>query len=138
MDIHYKDFKILGENQVMELYKDAGWSNYTSDIKTLLYGIQNSSFVYSAWSDQKLVGLVRVMSDDYTICYIQDLLVMTRFRRQGIGQALINKVLSKYGHVRQMVLTTDAVDKVAKSFYKTVGFDLSTKFGCVSLLRIKK
>lgn len=138
MDFVYKDFNILAEDQVMMLYQDVGWKSYTLDIKSLLYGIQNSSFVYSAWSGHNLVGLVRVLSDDYTICYIQDLLVMKSFRRNGIGKHLMNKVIEKYGHIRQMVLTTDAIAKDARAFYKTLGFELNTKYGCISLLRIKK
>jgi ribosomal protein S18 acetylase RimI-like enzyme len=138
MNIVYKDFNILAEDQVKQLYEDVGWTSYTKDIKSLLFGIQNSSFVLSAWDGHQLVGLIRVVSDDYTICYIQDLLVMQSHRRQGIGKCLMEKVLKKYGHVRQMILTTDSTSKEAKVFYKKLGFDLNTKYGCVSLIRIKK
>jgi ribosomal protein S18 acetylase RimI-like enzyme len=138
MNIVYKDFNILAEDQVKQLYEDVGWTSYTKDIKSLLFGIQNSSFVLSAWDGHRLVGLIRVVSDDYTICYIQDLLVMQTYRRQGIGKHLVEKVLEKYGHVRQMILTTDSTSKEAKVFYKKLGFDLNTKYGCVSLIRIKK
>lgn len=138
MDIVYKDYNILSENQILNLYDNLGWSSYTKDIKKLLFGIQNSTFVYSAWHENQLVGLVRVISDNYTICYIQDLLVLKTFQRQGVGTHLMKKVLDKFGHVRQMVLMTDANDKDAKAFYKTLGFDLSIKYGCVTLLKIKR
>ena len=138
MDIVYKDFNILSEDQVINLYEDLGWTNYTKNIKKLLFGIQNSSFVYSAWDGKTLVGLVRVISDDYTICYIQDLLVMKAYQRKGIGRHLINKVIASYGHVRQMLVTTDLHNQVAKAFYEHLGFKMNETYDCITLLRIKQ
>ena len=138
MKIHYKDFQILSNDHVFHLYKDAGWTSYTTDMKSLLFGIQNSSFVYTAWDDHTLVGLIRVVSDDYTICYIQDILVLKAYQRQGIGRQLMKAVMDKYDHVRQMVLLTEASDEGAIAFYQKLGFEINTKHGCVSLSRVKK
>lgn len=33
-------------------------------------------YVLTAWSDDKLVGILRIVGDGYTIVYIQDLLVL--------------------------------------------------------------
>lgn len=134
--VSYKDFNILSENQVKNLYMDAGWTNYTKDIKTLLFGIQNSSFVYSAWVDHQLVGLVRTVSDNHTICYIQDLLVLKDFRGQGIGKNLINKVLETYKHVRQIILTTDLHGPSA--FYERLGFKAMQDQSCKSYIYVRK
>lgn len=136
MTVSYKDFNILSENQVKNLYMDAGWTNYTKDIKTLLFGIQNSSFVYSAWVDHQLVGLVRTVSDNHTICYIQDLLVLKDFRGQGIGKNLISKVLETYKHVRQIILTTDMDGPSA--FYENLGFKPMQDQSCKSYVYVRK
>ncbi|MGE4572178.1 MAG: GNAT family N-acetyltransferase [Candidatus Izemoplasmatales bacterium] len=120
MNIIYKDFNILSENEVKNLYEDAGWTVYTKNIKNTLSGIQNSSFVYSAWYDSKLIGLIRVLSDDHTVCFIQDLVVMKAFQNQGIGQSLLNKVLEKYQKAHKIVLLTD--QNGPHSFYRKLGF----------------
>ena len=39
--------------------------------------INNSLKVLTAWDDEKLVGLIRVIGDGYTIIYIQDILILT-------------------------------------------------------------
>lgn len=135
MDIVYKDFNILSEDQVRNLYEKAGWTVYTKNIKKLLFGIQNSSFVYSAWDNKQLIGLIRVLSDDYTICYIQDLLVMEDYQNQGIGQALIQKVLSRYKNVRQIILTSD--ENGPLGFYEKMGFQSVDYYDCKTYMMIR-
>ena len=136
MNIIYKDLNILSENQVKNLYDDAGWIKYSENIKKTLFGIQNSTFVYTAWHDGQLSGLVRALSDEYTICYIQDILVLKAYHSQGIGKTLIEKVLEKYKHVRQIVLITDEV--VPKNFYEDIGFEKASDLDILAYLYIEK
>jgi len=135
MAITYKDFNILSKDQVYHLYEEAGWTNYTNDIKNVLFGIQNSTFVYTAWDGHLLIGLVRVISDNYTIAYIQDLLVLKKYQKQGIGKHLVEAVKKKYSHVIQMVLLTD--EQGPLSFYESLGFQEVSKNHCLSYMFIK-
>jgi ribosomal protein S18 acetylase RimI-like enzyme len=135
MEIVYKDFNILSEDQVRNLYEKAGWTAYTKNIKKLLFGIQNSSFVCSAWDNKQLIGLIRVMSDDYTVCYIQDLLVLPDYQSQGIGQTLIQKVLSHYKNVRQVILTSD--ENGPLGFYEKMGFQSVDHYDCKTYMMIR-
>lgn len=60
------------------------------------------------WSqDDKLIGIARALSDDATICSLQDILVDSSFQRAGGGRALFAQVKERYQHARQMVLITD-------------------------------
>lgn len=80
------------------------------------------SYVVSATdSAANLVGLARVISDDVSICYIQDLLVHPDHQRAGVGRALMDRALKRYVHVRQKVLITDN-EPGQRAFYESIGF----------------
>lgn len=119
-DIQYKSL-IFDKDEIIKLYLDNEWTNYTKDKDSLFKGIKNSLYVYAAYQADRLVGLIRVVGDGFTIVYIQDILVLTSFQRKGIGKKLVKDVLKKYENVRQISLTTDLTDK-QKSFYESCGF----------------
>lgn len=134
MEITYKDFNILSEEQVKNLYQDASWSNYLLDIKNTMSGIQKSSTVFSAWNQNQLVGMIRGLSDDHTVCYIQDILVLKQFQRQGIGKTLLDKIVKKYPNVKRFVLLTDL--EGANEFYLKCGFSETKQLQMVSYVKI--
>lgn len=133
-EIKYKLEKNLSSSQVENLYSDAQWSAYTMDINQLMRGIQNSLDVISAWHGDKLVGLIRTIGDQETIIYIQDILVHTAFRRQGIGRALMKLIIEKYKSVRQLILLTDNQPS-QKAFYENLGFEDCSLSNCIAYQR---
>ena len=74
-----------------------------------------------AREEGELVGLARVISDGYSICYLQDILVDPRHQRAGLGRSLVEHVLAPYAHVRQKVLLTDT-EPGQKDFYESPGY----------------
>lgn len=101
---------------------------YTNSPDLLSQAIKNSSFVVSAWNeDGKLVGLARTISDDATICYLQDILVHPDFQGTGIGRVLFEQVKGRYQHVRQTVLITDD-EPQQRSFYQSLGLTEGSDF----------
>lgn len=118
----------VSDREVLSLYDDAGWRAYTKDPETLMRGINNSTMVITARdTDGTLVGLARVMSDDATICYVQDILVRRDAQRAGIGRALLTQISSTYRHVRQLVLLTDN-EPGQRAFYESLGFTEGADF----------
>lgn len=106
---------------LLSLYNDAGWKAYTSQPEILKQAIQNSLYVLTAWENDTLVGLIRVVGDGLTIVYIQDILVLKASKRKGIGRILLTTALQKFGNVRQKVLLTD--DSLeTRGFYEALGF----------------
>lgn len=77
--------------------------------------------------DGELVGLARAVSDDATICYLQDILVRPSFQGAGVGRALLEHVTARYAHVRQTVLVTDN-DPEQRGFYEAMGFTEGLNF----------
>lgn len=58
---------------ISSLYESAGWFDYTEDLEKLEDAFKNSLKIISAWHEEKLIGLIRVVGDGLTIIYIQDL-----------------------------------------------------------------
>ena len=85
--ITYKKMFDFNQFQILNLYNDAGWSNYTNDPDQLLLAFENSLLVYGAFHKDKLVGVIRIVGDAHTIIYIQDLLVLHAYQRKGSLQA---------------------------------------------------
>jgi GNAT superfamily N-acetyltransferase len=106
---------------LLGLYDAVGWSSYTSTPQVLEAAVAGSSYVVVARRDGRLVGLARAMSDDATICYLQDVLVLPTEQRTGVGRALVEAVLDRYRSVRQKVLLTDD-EAGQRAFYESLGY----------------
>lgn len=108
--------------ELVDLYSAVGWSAYTEDAAALARGVAASSFVATVRDDDGLlVGLLRAVSDGATIAYLQDVLVRPSHQRQGMGRALVDAFLDRFGHVRQRVLLTDD-EPGQRGFYEALGF----------------
>jgi len=108
-------------DDLLSLYDSVGWAAYTRDPAGLQTALRNSTYVVAAWRDGQLIGLARVLSDDISIVYIQDILVRPEFQRGGVGRALLAHLLERFAHVRSVVLLTDSDEKQLR-FYASLGF----------------
>lgn len=114
--------------EILALYDSVGWSTYTAKPDVLISALENSTYIACAWSGQgKLVGLIRAVSDDTTICYVQDILVQPEFQGTGVGRALWTKVAERFDHVRQTVLITDD-EPQQRAFYESMGLTEGADF----------
>lgn len=132
--IKIKEDIIPGIEQIMNLYEDVEWYAYTKDRIRLKNAIDNSLKVITAWDNDKLVGLIRIVGDNHTIIYIQDILVLEEYQGQGIGSNLLNLTLEKYKSIRQIVLMTDNT-KETISFYKKNGMDDTAEYNGVAFVK---
>ena len=107
--------------ELVSLYASVQWTSYTRDPEALEQAVRQSSFVVCARSDTtELLGLARAVSDDVSICYVQDILVKSEAHRQGVGRSLLQAVLTRYAHAMQHVLITG--DEPAQlAFYRSLG-----------------
>jgi ribosomal protein S18 acetylase RimI-like enzyme len=135
-DIKYQIGGDIDFKQIVALYDNAGWTVYTSSPETLKQAIDDSLFVLSAWKGQQLAGFLRAVGDGLTIIYIQDLIVLDRYRRQGIGRELLSRTLEYYKNVRQILLLTDnKPDTIA--FYESAGLKQTSELNLTSFIRFK-
>ncbi len=109
--------------QILELYNSVGWTAYTGEehARQLQKAIQNSTYVVTSWDGEKLTGLARVLSDDTSIFYLQDILVHPDSQRKGIGRKLLDNCIERFKHVRTKILLTDDEER-QRFFYESLGF----------------
>ena len=124
MEIRYSAQKQFPAEQLFALYDSVGWTAYTRDIPHLQAALERSTIVISAWEGDALVGLMRALSDEATIAYIQDILVRPDYHKQGVGSQLMRQMLAKLAGIRQIVLMTDLGDSNASlhDWYRSFGF----------------
>lgn len=125
--------------ELLGLYTAVGWQAYTADLDDLTRALVNSTYVVTARSAGKLLGLARGLSDDVSIFYLQDILVRPDWQHRGIGRQLLSNCLQRFDHVRQKVVLTDDLPAQHR-FYESMGYTNSqnlTEIDLHTFVRIK-
>ena len=115
-----KEYQEYNDVEMISLYKSVHWSLYVKNPEKLKESYDHSLFKLAAYQGNRLVGMIRVVGDGFSIIFIQDLLIFPEFHRKDIGTKLMKAVLEKYKSVRQKVLMTDDMPG-QKAFYRSVG-----------------
>lgn len=121
MIMFYTKEKTFTKNQVEELFLSVNW--VSGKYPDCLYkALMNSSNVFTAWDDDRLVGLVRVLDDQEMLAYVHYVLVHPDYQGKGIASELINKVKEEY----KDFLYIEVVPEESKNatFYKKHGFKI--------------
>lgn len=126
--------------ELTELYDSVGWSAYTKTPERLIPMLEGSRYLYTAREATtegtgRLIGLVRAIGDGHSIAYIQDLLVHPHAQRQGVGSALLKRVIEDFDRedIRQRLITTDVGTEHAVALYKRYGYAPVEAAGCITL-----
>jgi GNAT superfamily N-acetyltransferase len=113
--------EVPAASEILDLYREVGWTAYTKDPDALVGAIRASHDVLVARTDSgELIGLARTVSDGHTIAYLQDILVAPAHHRRGVGGALLDDLLARTQHIRQLVLITDS-EESQRVFYESRG-----------------
>lgn len=134
MSIEFKENIIPDLKDLLSLYRSVGWISYTDKPDMLSKAYENSLSVITAWSGEKLIGVIRVVGDGCSIIYIQDILVLKEYQQRGIGTKLASIISDKYKDVYQKVLLTDNEPKT-KAFYEKLGFVQADSYGCAAFVK---
>lgn len=129
MDYTIKEYSEYNRQEIINLYQSVGWQNYVEKPDMLENAYKNSLKIYGAYVKEKLIGIIRVVGDGYSVVFIQDILILPEFQRKGIGTALLKKILTEYADVYQKHLLTDDTEKTIQ-FYKSLGFMMDTDIEC--------
>src|SRR4030066_1935682 len=114
------DTQKMDFTRITEMLKDAWWSKDIG-IEEVKQGADNSALVVGVFTPEGIqIGYSRVISDKTRFAYILDVYVDEHFRKQGVGQAMINFILHhpKLRDVYQWLLIT----KDAHGVYSKAGF----------------
>lgn len=122
MNVIYSDMiKDLPSEQLHRLFMLVGWSDglETSDQRKYFnIPFINSTLVISAWEGDRLVGVVRVLSDTIIRSVIYDLVIEPEFQNKGIGRELERRCIEHFPGSEWLVETTE---KTA-TYYEKIGF----------------
>ena len=124
-----KEYEKYEEEEILSLYQSVGWVNYINNPLMLKNAFEHSLKIYAAYIDNKVIGIIRIVGDGYSVILIQDILVYPEYQREGIGTALLQHVLEEYKNVYQKHLITDNTPKTIQ-FYKSLGFVMDTDIEC--------
>ena len=129
MDYNITEYMEYNEQEILPLYESVGWVNYTKSPRMLKEAYSHSLRIYAVYVDNKLVGVIRVVGDGFSVVFVQDLLVYPEYQGQGIGTALLKKIMEEYHGVYQLHVLTDNTEKTV-AFYKSLGFAMGTDMDC--------
>ena len=129
-----KEYRAYNEADILRLYESVGWTAYTDHPEVLRKGFENSMLILTAYEGDQLLGIIRAVGDGYTVVFIQDILVFPEYQRKGIGSALLQALLDRYSHVRQIELATDNTPKTI-AFYKSMGFRELSEIDCCCFMK---
>ena len=121
MGIRYTDTKVFQPEDLQDLFLSVQWEAGRFPEK-LAAAMEGSGSVFSAWDDEKLIGLINALDDGVMTAYVHFLLVSPAYHGQGIGKELLRMITEKYKEYMRIVLVSD--DKET-GFYQNSGFALA-------------
>lgn len=119
--ITYTEEKKFTIEQVQSLFLSVGW--VSGQYPTRLYkALMHSSTVITAWDENRLVGLVRLLDDSEMVAYMHYVLVDPRYQGQGIAGKMVNMAKDKYKDYLYIEIMPE--ERKNAVFYERFGFQI--------------
>ena len=135
--ITIKKQEIVKLEDVLHLYQAVGWTNYTNQPQMLEQALSHSLVIYLALDGDAVVGLIRLVGDGFSSVFVQDLIVLPSYQRQGIGRSLMKEALEDYKDAYQVQLVTEQTEKNL-GFYRFMGFEILSTYDCTGMIWINR
>ncbi len=92
----------------------------------------HSLIIYLALDGDAVVGLIRLVGDGFSSVFVQDLIVLSSYQRQGIGSSLMKQALGNFKEAYQVQLVTEETEKNV-GFYRSMGFEILSTYNCIGM-----
>ena len=135
--ITIKKQEIVKLEDVLHLYQAVGWTNYTNQPQMLEQALSHSLVIYLALDGDAVVGLIRLVGDGFSSVFVQDLIVLPTYQRQGIGSALMKQALGDFKGAYQVQLVTEQTEKNVR-FYRSIGFETLSTYNCIGMTWVNR
>ena len=135
--IAIKKQEIVKLEDVLHLYQAVGWTNYTHQPQMLEQALSHSLVIYVALDGDAVVGLIRLVGDGFSSVFVQDLIVLPSYQRQGIGSSLMKEALKDYKDAYQVQLVTEETERTLE-FYRFMGFETLSTYDCTGMTWINR
>jgi aralkylamine N-acetyltransferase len=93
-DVEYEAVSSAPLEEIIELYKSAGWWQESPEARAVIPSMIRGSFCFMVARslEGRIIGMARVISDGSSDAYIQDVVVLDKLRGQGIGRELVRRL----------------------------------------------
>lgn len=118
--IEYRQNFPLKTVDIAAVFDASGIRRPTGDLARIARMFANANLVFSAWHEDKLVGVCRALTDFSYCCYLSDLAVDKAYQKHGIGRKLISHVQKAIGDEVALILLSAPE---AMEYYPKVGFE---------------
>ncbi|MHC4945127.1 MAG: GNAT family N-acetyltransferase [Planctomycetota bacterium] len=121
MKIDYLE-KVPDPDAYLKLFNITGWNDmYCMQGADLVEALSRSWYVVSAYENERLVALGRILSDGILYAVIFDMIVLPEYQGQGIGTQILKLLLDRCERagIRDILLFS-ATNKAG--FYEKFGF----------------
>lgn len=120
MSVKYTDAKNYRTQDLQGLFQSVGWlsANYPERLKKAL---DNSETVFTAWDNERLVGLVNAIDDSELTAYVHYLCVNPSYQGQGIGKGLLQRIKKRYENYLYIILIAE--NEALVKYYSQNGFE---------------
>ncbi|WP_027126959.1 GNAT family N-acetyltransferase [Gelidibacter mesophilus] len=119
-NIEYKIGKVPKISEIIEVYHSSGIKRPTTNHERITKMYANSNLIITAWSENKLVGISRSLTDFCYVCYLSDLAVKKEYQKVGVGKQLIEMTKKEIGKETALVLLSAPM---AMTYYPKIGFE---------------
>ena len=124
-------------DDVLHLYQAVSWTNYTNQPQMLEQSLAHSLAIYVARDGEEIVGLVRLVGDGFSSVFVQDLIVLPSYQRQGIGSDFMKEALGDFKDAYQVQLATEQTEKTL-GFYRSLGFETLSTYDCTGMIWVDR
>ena len=129
--------EVVKLEDVLHLYQAVGWTNYTNQPQMLEQALSHSLAIYLALDGDTVVGLIRLVGDGFSSVFVQDLIVLPSYQRQGIGSSLMKEALEDFKEAYQVQLATEQTEKNV-GFYRSMGFETLSTYDCTGMIWVNR
>lgn len=121
MKITFTEEKIFTQEDIQQLFLSVGWISGQYP-KRLYKALKNSSTILTAWDNNHLIGLIRVLDDSELVAYIHYVLISPQYQGLGIASKMLTLIKEKYKNY----LYIELMPKESKNakFYQKNGFSI--------------
>ncbi len=122
----------INPEELRRLLLQTSWANDRSplDIQQML---DRSQIMLGVWHEDQLIAFSRVITDDLYRALIDDVVVDSAYRQQGVAAEMLERILKRTQHVEIVMLDCDSN---LAGFYSKFGF--KQKGGASMELRHKR
>jgi N-acetylglutamate synthase-like GNAT family acetyltransferase len=119
MGIEIREGYLIEPEDLRALFEHAPWARGRT-MEEIRIMLENTDYHFSAWDGKRLIGFARVLTDRIYRATLWDVVVHPDYQKRGVGEELMNGILSHPVLSRIEKFWLNTRDKFG--FYEKFGF----------------